>query len=72
MAKGKTIIEELIGEKSVKYTTVKAKIPDDVQEKITFICNHFDIKEEEYLGKLIVSSEINKVYDGLKKPEKQS
>ena len=65
-----TILSGLVEKKNEKTMQVKAKIPEELKNKISFICESTDVKEDEYLGKLLESSEINKVYLSLKKEKK--
>jgi Mg/Co/Ni transporter MgtE len=62
-----TILEELVEKKTKKSLLIKARIPEDLAEKITFICETTSIKEEDYLGKLLESTEIAKVFNSMKK-----
>lgn len=61
------VIDELIEKDKTVYKGVKVKITEDLEKKIKFICEVTGVKEEEYLGLILDSSEINKVYKDLKK-----
>ncbi len=61
------VIDTLIEKDKTVYKGVKVKITEDLEKKIKFICEVTGVKEEEYLGLILDSSEINKVYKDLKK-----
>ena len=44
----------------------------DFKKKIEYICGASDIDISEYLGGILESSEINKVYNEIKKAEKDN
>jgi DNA topoisomerase VI subunit B len=71
MAKAKSIIEALVIEQQEqeKEVHVKAKVVESMEDKINFICKKYGIKVEDYLGKLLEKSEVNKVYKELKEKD---
>lgn len=64
------IIDELVKDRKKVYKSVKAKVDEDFENKIKFICSKTGVKEEDYLGKLLEASEIDKVYKELAKESK--
>jgi hypothetical protein len=48
---------------------VKAKIPEDFEQKIKELCKVNGVNQDEYLGLLLQASEINREYGKLKKDE---
>jgi hypothetical protein len=67
-----TLIEKLIGEKNTVFKTVRAKITEELDNKIKFISDNTGVKEEEYLGMILEQSEIDKVYKNLVKKNKSA
>lgn len=63
----KTILGNLVEEKNTKIVIVKAKVSNETKLKIKTICNKYDVKEDEYLGKILESSEIDKVFNSIQK-----
>lgn len=63
----KTVLEDLVEENNVKYVPIKVKIPEDLKEMISTICKKYNVKEDEYLGKILENSEIKTVFNKLKK-----
>mgnify|MGYP001234578673 CR=1 FL=1 len=66
-----SIIDELLEKKKTKYKPVKAKVTEELCRKIVEICKATGIKQEEYLGKILEESEIDKVYKQLEKTNNQ-
>lgn len=64
-----SIIDGLIEKDRKIYKTVKAKISEDTEQKIKFICEKTGVKEDEYLGLILEASEIEKVYKEHKKKD---
>lgn len=62
-----SIIEELKKKNRIKYKKVTATVTDELDNKIESICKASGIKKEEYLGALLINSEIEKVYKSLEK-----
>lgn len=66
------ILDDVIKEKKKVFKFVRAKIDEDCESKIKFICDKAGVKEEDYLGKLLEFSEIDKVYKELQNKSKVS
>lgn len=66
------ILDEVIREKKKVFKFVKAKIDEELESKIKFICEKAGVKEEDYLGKLLEFSEVEKVYKELQNKSKGS
>jgi len=56
--------------KSVKVVSISAKVPSDIKEKAQYICEYYNTKLPEYIGKILENSEINKVYNSILKEQK--
>jgi len=56
------VIDELIKEKKIKKTKVQVVLRDEIKKKAEELCKSFDISLDEYLGRLLENSEINKVH----------
>lgn len=69
-----SLIEKLAKkkEKELQDVIVKAKIPEDFEQKIKELCKDNGVNQDEYLGLLLQSSEINRVYDKLKKDKTEN
>jgi hypothetical protein len=65
-----TLLDKIKEKKSIKYGKISIKIPLVFKEKIDYICKNNDIDISEYLGAILENSEINKVYNRMKKEEK--
>lgn len=65
------IIDDLLEKKELKFKSVKAKVPEELSKKILEICKSTGIKQEEYLGKILEESEIEKVHKQLQKNSSQ-
>ena len=66
-----TVLDKIKQQKNKKFARVSIKIPMELKEKIDFICEINKIESSEYLGAILESSEINKVYTRMKKEEKK-
>lgn len=44
-----SIIDELVKDRKKVYKSVKAKVDEDFENKIKFICSKTGVKEEDYL-----------------------
>ena len=66
------IIDELVKDRKKVYKSVKAKVDEDFENKIKFICSKTGVKEEDYLAKLLEASEIDKIYKELSKVSKNN
>ncbi len=57
-----SILEE-VKEKSVtKYLKVKGSVTENFEKQLDVVCKHHGINQEEYIGKIIMNSEIEKEY----------
>ena len=66
-----TVLDKIKEKKSVKFTKISIKIPTEFKEKIEYICKNNDVDVSEYLGALLETSEINKVYNAMQKEQKK-
>lgn len=61
-------LKRIVEEKSKKYVIVRARVSDELLQKIKSICESYpDVKQEEYLGQLLEESEIEKVHKEMNK-----
>lgn len=65
-------LEELNDEASKKSVFIKGKILNELKEKIDYVMKHNKhIKVEEWIGKILEKSEIEKVYKETKKKNEE-
>jgi len=50
--------------------SISAKVPSNIKEKAQYICEYYNAKLPEYIGKILENSEINKVYNSILKEQK--
>ena len=57
-----SILEEVKEKNGTKYLKVKGSVTENFEKQLDAVCKHHGINQEEYIGKIIMNSEIEKEY----------